>query len=64
LKTGKVTSQLIMAGLEDSEPQDQLLVLAEKRFILNHDSAADKNATVKEMLQIIEENSNVFHMYS
>lgn len=45
-----------MAGLEDSEPQDNLLVLAEKRFLLHHDSASNKDTLVGEMMKIIEEN--------
>ena len=46
-----------MAGLEDSEPQDLLLVLAEKRYLIHHDASANKDTLVKEILQIIEENS-------
>jgi len=44
-----------MSGFEESEPQDHLLVLAEKKYLLNHDSSADKNALVKDILQIVEE---------
>jgi 26S proteasome regulatory subunit N7 len=44
-----------MSGMEESEPQDHLLVLAEKRYLLSHDPLANKDSLVKEIMQMIEE---------
>ena len=46
-----------MSGLEESEPQDHLLVLAEKKYLLNHDPSVNRDAVVEEMMKIIQENS-------
>ena len=44
-----------MNGFEESEPQDHLLVLAEKKYLLTHDPACDANAIIKDILQLVEE---------
>jgi len=46
-----------MSGLEESEPQDHLLVLAEKKYLLNHDPSANRDALVEEMMKIMQENN-------